>query len=89
MVRTKEFTLKNKLGLHARAASKIVAVLNRHQSEVFLTKDGEKIDGKSILEILTLACPMGSRIIVEAEGADADDVMREIETLIEEKFGEE
>jgi phosphocarrier protein len=89
MIRTKEFTLKNKLGLHARAASKIVAVLNRHQSEVFLTKDGEKIDGKSILEILTLACPMGSRITVEAEGVDADDVMREIETLIEEKFGEE
>lgn len=89
MIRTKEFTLKNKLGLHARAASKIVAVLNRHQSEVFLAKDEEKIDGKSILEILTLACPMGSRIIVEAEGVDADDVMREIETLIEEKFGEE
>ena len=89
MIRTKEFTLKNKLGLHARAASKIVAVLNRHQSEVFLAKDGEKIDGKSILEILTLACPMGSRIIVEVEGVDADDVMREIETLIEEKFGEE
>lgn len=89
MIRIKEFTLKNKLGLHARAASKIVAVLNRYKSEVFLAKDGEKIDGKSILEILTLACPMGSHIIVEAQGVDADDVMREIETLIEDKFGEE
>jgi len=89
MIRTKEFTLKNKLGLHARAASKIVAVSSRYKSEVFLAKDGEKIDGKSILEILTLACPMGSRIIVEAQGVDADAVMREIETLIEDKFGEE
>jgi len=89
MIRTKKFTLKNKLGLHARAASKIVAVLNRYKSDVFLAKDGDKIDGKSILEILTLACPMGSRIIVEAQGVDADDVMREIEALIEDKFGEE
>jgi len=89
MKRTKAFTLKNKLGLHARAAAKIVGVLSRYKSDVLLAKDGEKIDGKSILEILTLACPMGSRITVEAEGLDADDVMRELEELIEAKFGEE
>jgi phosphocarrier protein HPr len=89
MKRTKAFTLKNKLGLHARAAAKIVEVLGRYESNVFLAKDGEKIDGKSILEILTLACPMGSVLTVEAEGQDADGVMRELEELIEDKFGEE
>ncbi len=89
MKRVKTFTLKNKLGLHARAAAKIVDVLCRHKSTVFLAKDGEKIDGRSILEILTLACPIGSQITIEAEGRDADDVMGEIEKLIEGKFGEE
>jgi len=89
MKRTKAFTLKNKLGLHARAAAAIVNVSSRYNSRVFLAKDGEKIDGKSILEILTLACPMGSRITVEADGLDADDVMRELKKLIEDKFGEE
>ena len=88
MKRTKAFTLKNKLGLHARAAAAIVNVSSRYNSRVFLAKDGEKIDGKSILEILTLACPMGSRITVEADGLDADDVMRELKKLIEDKFGE-
>lgn len=89
MKRIKSFTLKNKLGLHARAAAKIVDVLGRHKSAVLLAKDGEKIDGRSILEILTLACPMGSRITVEAEGLDAEEVIRELEDLIEDKFGEE
>lgn len=89
MKRIKTFTLKNKLGLHARAAATIVNVSSRYDSRVFLEKDGKKIDGKSILDILTLACPMGSRITVEADGLDAGDVMRELEELVENKFGEE
>ncbi|MBN2397038.1 MAG: HPr family phosphocarrier protein [Deltaproteobacteria bacterium] len=89
MKRVKIFTLKNKLGLHARAAAKIVDVLGRYDARVLLAKDGEKIDGRSILEILTLACPMGGHLTVEAEGADADGVVRELEKLIEDKFGEE
>jgi phosphocarrier protein len=89
MRRVKTFTLRNQLGLHARAAAKIVDVLGRYKSNVLLAKDGEKIDGKSILEILTLACPMGSQITVEADGVDAERVMRELEQLIEDKFGEE
>jgi phosphocarrier protein len=89
MKRIKTFTLKNKLGLHARAAATIVNASSRYDSRVFLKKDGKKVDGKSILDILTLACSMGSRITVEAEGLDADDVMRELEKLVENKFGEE
>ena len=89
MKKIKTFTLKNKLGLHARAAATIVNASSRYDSKVFLEKDGKKIDGKSILDILTLACPMGSRVTVEADGLDAEDVMRELEELVENKFGEE
>ena len=89
MKKIKTFTLKNKLGLHARAAAKIVNASSKYDSRVFLKKDGEKINGKSILDILTLACPMGSLITVEADGLDADDAMRELEELVENKFGEE
>ncbi len=89
MKRIKTFTLKNKLGLHARAAATIVNASNKYDASVLLEKDGRKVDGKSILDILTLACPMKSRITVEAVGLDADDIMREIEELVENKFGEE
>ena len=89
MKKIKTLTLKNKLGLHARDAAKIVNASSKYDSRVFLKKDGEKINGKSILDILTLACPMGSLITVEADGLDADDAMRELEELVENKFGEE
>ena len=89
MKKIKTFTLKNKLGLHARAAATIVNVSNRYNASVFLEKDGKKVDGKGILDILTLACPMGSRITVETDGLDADDAMSELEELVENKFGEE
>ncbi|MBN2538948.1 MAG: HPr family phosphocarrier protein [Deltaproteobacteria bacterium] len=89
MKKIKTFTLMNKLGLHARAAAKIVNTSSKYDSRVFLEKDGKKINGKSILDILTLACPMGSLITVEADGVDADDAMRELEELVENKFGEE
>lgn len=82
-------TLKNKLGLHARASAKIVNVSSKYESKVFLEKNGRRVEGRSILGILTLACPMGSCIIVEADGSDADDVMRELMELVENKFGEE
>lgn len=89
MKKKRTVTLKNKLGLHARAAAKIVNVSSRYGSEVFLEKDGRKVNGRSILGILTLACPIGSLITVEADGLDAKDVMRELVELVENKFGEE
>ncbi|MEA1971106.1 MAG: HPr family phosphocarrier protein [Thermodesulfobacteriota bacterium] len=89
MKKIRTVTLKNKLGLHARAAAKIVNVSNRYESKVFLEKNGRKVEGRSILGILTLACPIGSRITVEADGSDADDVIRELVELVENKFGEE
>jgi len=85
---SKSFTIKNELGLHARVAALIVKVTEKYQSTVVLDKNGEKADGKSILDILTLACPKGSVITVTADGDDAGNVLEELGALIESKFGE-
>lgn len=89
MVSMKTFKLKNKLGMHARAAASFVRVARQFQAEIFIERDGQTVNGKSILGILTLACPMGSMITVRAEGADGPQALVEIEALIENKFGEE
>lgn len=86
---TKTFTIKNKLGLHARAAAMLVQVSNKFKAKIFLEKDGMQVNGKSILGILTLACPKGSSLVVSAEGTDEDKALEEIGRLIENKFGED
>lgn len=85
----KTYAITNKLGLHARAAAMLVQVSNRFKSRIFLERDGKQVNGKSILGILTLACPKGSMLTVRAEGVDADKALEEIGKLIENKFGEE
>jgi phosphocarrier protein HPr len=85
----KTFKLKNKLGMHARAAASLVRVAQKHRAEIFIERNGQTVNGKSILGILTLACPMGGMITVRAEGSDAVESLAEIEALIENKFGEE
>lgn len=84
----KKVVLKNELGLHARAAAKIVKVSERYKALIFVEKDGIKADGSSILDILTLACPKGSILTIEAEGTDAREALSELQELIENKFGE-
>lgn len=81
--------IKNKLGLHARAAVKFVNLANRFQSSVKIVKDGNEIDGKSILGILTLAATMGSEIVLKISGPDEDGSIKELFALINNKFGEE
>lgn len=81
--------IKNRLGLHARAAAKIVQIGNEFASNLHIRFDGQEIDGKSILNILTLACPMGSEILLRAEGPDAERLLEAMERLIDDKFGEE
>jgi len=83
------FILKNELGLHARAAAMMVTVASKYKADIVLERDGREVEGKSILGILTLACPKGSSIIVKAEGEDALDALDELEELVEKKFGEE
>jgi len=85
----KTFEIKNKLGLHARVAAKLVNVSTRYKSKIFFERDGKVVNGKSLLSILTLACPLGSRITIRAEGIDAWDAMEDLRKLIEDKFGED
>lgn len=92
MVLTKTFEIRNKLGIHARVAAKIVGVSNRFKAGIFLEKDGQEVNAKSLLGILTLACPQGSRLTVRIEGNDAHEVeeaMKNFEELINGKFGED
>ncbi|MGA3086343.1 MAG: HPr family phosphocarrier protein [Thermodesulfobacteriota bacterium] len=84
-----DFVIKNKLGLHARAAAKIVELSNSFSSNLTIQFNGQEVDGKSILSILTLACPQGSIISLRADGPDADKLLEAMERLIDDKFGEE
>lgn len=84
----KKLEIKNKLGLHARAAALLVQTVNQFSAEVKLSKDGQVVDGRSIMGVLTLAATKGSKILVEARGKDAEDVVRAIERLVEKKFHE-
>jgi phosphocarrier protein HPr len=88
MVKNK-VVIKNKLGLHARAAVKFMNLANRFASSVLIEKDGNEIDGKSILGILTLAAVQGSEITLRISGPDEDQALNALETLIEDKFHEE
>lgn len=85
----KELTIRNKLGLHARAAAKIVQTSNQFKSNIRIIKNGREADAKSMLDILTLSCPRGTRIELRAEGKDAADALTALAVLFDNKFGEE
>jgi phosphocarrier protein len=84
----KEVLIRNKLGLHARAAVKFVNLANRYGSSVKVIKDATEIDGKSILGILTLAAVQGSSVALRISGKDEDEAMKALTALIKDKFGE-
>ncbi len=86
---TKTFVIKNRLGLHARAAAQLVQTSNRYRSDVLVEKEGLEVNGKSIMGILMLAAPQGSRIQVTVKGEDQRDAMAAIGRLIEDGFGED
>lgn len=81
--------ITNKKGLHARASAKIVEASARFQSRVTVTKDGQSVDGRSIMGLMMLAASYGSEVEVCADGADALDALKAIMALAEAKFGEE
>lgn len=85
----KKVILKNRLGLHARAASLLVNVARKFSSSIHILKDSEEVNAKSILGILTLSASKCSELIIKAEGEDEKEAIREIEELIEKKFYEE
>ena len=84
----KEVLIRNKLGLHARAAVRFVNLANRYSASVKVIKDDTEIDGKSILGILTLAAIQGSSIGLRVSGKDEDEAIKALTALIKDKFGE-
>jgi len=84
----KRITIKNKLGLHARAAVKFVNMANHFGASVKIVKDGNEIDGKSILGILTLAATQGSEILLLVAGKDEDSALKALADLINNRFDE-
>ncbi len=86
---TKKLMILNKLGLHARAAAKVVSTANKFESTIILTKDGKNADARSIMKILMLSASQGSSINVEIDGADQNDAMKSIERLFNNKFDEQ
>jgi phosphocarrier protein len=84
----KDFKIKNRLGLHARAAAQLVQTANRFQSEITIEKDGLEVNGKSIMGILMLAAAQGSRISVAVAGDDAQQALTALGQLIDDGFGE-
>ena len=80
--------MSNVLGLHARAAARLVQMASRFQSKIALSKDGRTVDAKSILGVLMLAGSPGERLFLSAEGADAEEAVEALSSLIRSRFGE-
>lgn len=85
----KELLIINKLGLHARAAAKLISVTSRYSADITLGKDGREVDGKSIMSVMMLAASKGTTLQVRADGSDEGDALNAIETLINNRFDEE
>src|SRR5688572_24699962 len=85
----RELVVTNKLGVHARPAAMFVKIANRFQSDIFVEKDGETVNGKSIMGLMMLAAGPGSKLCVRAIGADALQALNEIEALLKRKFDED
>jgi phosphocarrier protein HPr len=85
----KEVTIVNRLGMHARPAAMFVRIASRYRSEVWVEKEGEQINGKSIMGLMMLAAGQGSKLTIRCEGADADKALAELEELIAAKFNED
>ncbi len=82
------FTIRNRLGLHARAAAQFVKKASAFRSEVWVEKDGQKVNGKSIMGLLMLACPLGTRLTVKVDGSDEQEAFANLGELIKDGFGE-
>jgi phosphocarrier protein HPr len=86
---TKELTIQNRLGLHARPSAMFVKICSRFRSDIWVEKDGEQVNGKSIMGLMMLAAGLGSKLKITCEGVDAEKALCEIEALIERKFDED
>lgn len=87
-VRTAAVTIVNRLGLHARPASRLAKMASGFDAQIMLVKNDEEANAKSILEVLTLASPKGTEIVIRAEGKDADQAVCSLKELFESGFGD-
>src|SRR5580698_8489726 len=86
---TKDFLVLNKLGIHARPAASFVKTANKFTCDIFVEKDGEKVNGKSIMGLMMLAAGPGSRLTLHVKGTDAHNAIAELEALVQRKFDED
>jgi phosphocarrier protein HPr len=86
---SKEVTILNRLGLHARPSAMFVKVCNRHKCDIWVERDGEQVNGKSIMGLMMLAAGQGSKLRITCEGNDAGGAIQEIEELIQRRFDED
>jgi phosphocarrier protein HPr len=84
-----EVEIVNKLGLHARAAAKLTQLAGSFAAEVWLSRNGRRVNAKSIMGVMMLAAGKGSRVVIEADGEDAEAALAAVVRLITERFGEE
>ncbi|RKY67318.1 MAG: phosphocarrier protein HPr [Candidatus Latescibacterota bacterium] len=82
-------TIRNKLGLHVRPASLFVEKASKFKSDIYIIKDGERVNGKSIMGVLSLAAEQGSDLTIRAEGEDCEEAVEALSELVEEGFYEE
>ena len=87
-IMTRDFLVSNKLGIHARPAAMFVKIANRFTCEIFVEKDGEKVNGKSIMGLMMLAAGPGSKLTVHAQGQDALQALAALDALFKRKFEE-
>ena len=85
---TRDLVVSNKLGIHARPAAMFVKIASKFESDVFVEKDGERVNGKSIMGLMMLAAGPGSKLKLIVSGADAQQAVAEIEALLKRKFDE-
>lgn len=85
----KEIAIVNRLGLHARPAAMFVRIASKHRCEVWVAKENEEVNGKSIMGLMMLAAGQGSKLKIRCEGADAKEALCELEELINSKFNED
>jgi len=86
---SKEVTIQNRLGLHARPSAMFVKVCNRFKCDIWVEKDGEQVNGKSIMGLMMLAAGQGSKLLITCEGVDAEKALKEIEALVARRFDED
>jgi len=83
-----EVEIVNKLGLHARASAKLTQLASKYQAEVWMTRNGRRVNAKSIMGVMMLAAAKGTTVTIETIGADEDEAMAALLELIRDKFGE-